>query len=92
MGVILGHHADDQAETILFRLLRGSGPAGLAGMKAKGTVAGITVLRPLLDVRRTELREYLKQRGQICARMRAISRIGMRQSRPAIPAIASGFA
>jgi tRNA(Ile)-lysidine synthetase-like protein len=65
MGVILGHHADDQAETILFRLLRGSGPAGLAGMKAKGTVAGITVLRPLLDVRRTELREYLKQRGQI---------------------------
>jgi tRNA(Ile)-lysidine synthase len=64
MGVILGHHADDQAETILLRLLRGSGPGGLAGMKGKGTVAGITVVRPLLDVRRTELREYLKQRGQ----------------------------
>ena len=64
MGVILGHHADDQAETILFRLLRGSGPAGLAGMKTKATVAGMTLVRPLLRARRIELREYLKQRGQ----------------------------
>jgi tRNA(Ile)-lysidine synthetase-like protein len=64
LGVILGHHADDQAETILLRLLRGSGPAGLAGMKTNAKVGGLTILRPLLGVRRAALREFLTQRGQ----------------------------
>jgi tRNA(Ile)-lysidine synthase len=62
-GVILGHHADDQAETILQRLLRGSGPAGLAGMAFRSRVRGVEVLRPLLKVRRRELRDYLLSRG-----------------------------
>jgi tRNA(Ile)-lysidine synthase TilS/MesJ len=64
LGVILAHHADDQAETILLRLLRGSGPAGLAGMKANAKVGGLTIVRPILSARRDELRQWLAQRGQ----------------------------
>jgi tRNA(Ile)-lysidine synthase len=63
-GVLLAHHADDQAETVLHRLLRGSGAAGLGGMSAATTVGGVRVLRPLLGVRRHELRDYLRARGQ----------------------------
>ena len=63
-GVILAHHADDQAETVLHRLLRGSGAAGLGGMKPSTTLSGVPVLRPLLNVRRDDLRAYLDSRGQ----------------------------
>lgn len=55
--VLLAHHADDQAETILFNLLRGS--AGLKGMKSHHTINGVTSLRPLLDVRRSEIDQFL---------------------------------
>src|SRR5258706_3851970 len=64
-GVILAHHADDQAETILQRLLRGSGPAGLVGMRPQTRVGGLTILRPLLGVRSGQLREYLQVQGQV---------------------------
>lgn len=57
--IVLGHHADDQAETVLLRLLRGSGPAGLAGMAAR---AGLW-LRPLLSISREELAEHLRLEG-----------------------------
>ena len=57
--VFMAHHADDQAETVLMRALEGSGPAGLAGMRA---VSG-TVVRPLLPFRRTELAAYARARG-----------------------------
>jgi tRNA(Ile)-lysidine synthase len=50
------HHADDQAETVLFRLLKGSGPAGLAGIPARGPDG---LRRPLLPFARHELREWL---------------------------------
>lgn len=63
-GVVLAHQADDQAETILLRLLRGSGPMGLAGMKERGQIGELTLLRPLLGIRRSELREFLGRRGQ----------------------------
>jgi len=58
-AILLAHHADDQAETVLLRLLRGSGPAGLAGMAAR---SGIWV-RPLLGITRAELAEHLASRG-----------------------------
>lgn len=64
LGVILAHQADDQAETIFLRLLRGSGPAGLAGMSARRQIDGLTMLRPLLKIRRSDLREFLDARRQ----------------------------
>jgi tRNA(Ile)-lysidine synthase len=62
-GVVLAHHADDQAETVVQRLLRGSGPAGLVGMRADAIVSGVRIIRPLLMVRREALREMLRERG-----------------------------
>jgi tRNA(Ile)-lysidine synthase len=63
-GVVLAHHADDQAETVLLRLLRGSGPAGLGGMARRASLGGVVVLRPLLGVRRDALRDWLRRAGQ----------------------------
>jgi tRNA(Ile)-lysidine synthase len=62
-GVLLAHHADDQAETVVQRLLRGSGPAGLVGMRADTAIGGVRIVRPLLRVRRDALRELLRARG-----------------------------
>jgi tRNA(Ile)-lysidine synthase len=58
--VAVAHTADDQAETVLAHLLRGTGPAGLAGIYP---IAG-TVVRPLLGHRRDDLRKYLRELGQ----------------------------
>lgn len=58
--VATAHTADDQAETLVAHLVRGSGLAGLAGIYP---VAGV-VVRPLLEVRRAELREWLVALGQ----------------------------
>jgi tRNA(Ile)-lysidine synthase len=63
-GVVLAHHADDQAETILLRLLRGSGASGLTGMSPRATVGGLTICRPLLGVRHDDLRALLAARAQ----------------------------
>jgi tRNA(Ile)-lysidine synthase len=57
--IAVGHTADDQAETVLLRLLEGTGLRGLAGIPP---VRG-RVIRPLLDVRRAELREALREVG-----------------------------
>ncbi len=57
--IVLAHHADDQAETVLLRLLKGSGPAGLAGMASRN---GIWI-RPLLTTAKSELRQYLAEQG-----------------------------
>ncbi|MBI1749307.1 MAG: tRNA lysidine(34) synthetase TilS [Acidobacteria bacterium] len=58
--IAVGHTVDDQAETVLARLARGTGPAGLAGIYP---VVG-HVVRPLLETRREELRRELRKRGQ----------------------------
>ncbi|MDF2118560.1 tRNA lysidine(34) synthetase TilS [Roseiarcaceae bacterium H3SJ34-1] len=58
--LMTAHHADDQAETILFRLLHGSGVAGLAGIREETQAYGLTLARPLLHLRKPELE-------QVCA-------------------------
>jgi len=58
--VCVAHTADDQAETVLAKIIRGTGPAGVAGIYP---VAGC-IVRPLIEVRRTELREYLESSKQ----------------------------
>ncbi len=63
--VAVGHTRDDQAETILHRIVRGAGPRGLAGMpRARPLGEGVSLVRPLLDVGRAELRDYLLSIGQ----------------------------
>lgn len=63
--VVLAHHADDNAETVLFRLARGS--AGYRGMQPAHEAQGICWLRPLLGIRRAMLTAYLEARGQTWA-------------------------
>jgi tRNA(Ile)-lysidine synthase len=61
--VLLGHHRDDQVETLLLQLLRGAGPHGLAGMPPMRVEAtGVTWVRPLLDIPRTRIDAYVAQR------------------------------
>jgi tRNA(Ile)-lysidine synthase len=63
--VLTAHTADDQAETILHRILRGTGIAGLAGMqRVRPLGSAATLVRPLLEVRRGEVLAYLNQIGQ----------------------------
>jgi tRNA(Ile)-lysidine synthase len=57
-AIAVGHSRDDQAETFLLRLLRGSGPQGLAGILPR---AG-RVIRPLLEISRADLRAYVSER------------------------------
>lgn len=61
--VALGHTLDDQAETVLMRLARGAGVDGLSAMTPRRLSEGITWIRPLLDVARTDLRQDLSGRG-----------------------------
>ncbi len=64
-AVAVGHTSDDQAETILQRILRGTGPRGLTGIPARRRLEeGIALVRPLLKVSRAEVRSYLLQKGQ----------------------------
>jgi tRNA(Ile)-lysidine synthase len=62
--IALGHSLNDQAETVLMRLLRGSGPSGLAGIPP---VRDKDIIRPLIGVTRREIEDYLKARN--CAHM-----------------------
>ncbi len=59
--LLTGQHRDDQAETLLFRLLRGAGVRGLAAMPAQRPLAGGYLLRPLLQVSRGELEAYARE-------------------------------
>tara|TARA_B100002052_G_scaffold130521_1_gene119801 strand:- start:1235 stop:2206 length:972 start_codon:yes stop_codon:yes gene_type:complete len=57
--IILGHHLDDQIETILFRIFRGTGMKGLSGIKRQSTLGSKVVLRPLFDLTKKEIIELL---------------------------------
>lgn len=61
--LLLAHHANDQAETLLYRLLRGSGPRGLAAMPRQRTLGKGLLLRPLLDFSRAELNQFALSEG-----------------------------
>jgi len=58
-----GHHLDDQAETVLMRLARGAGLAGLAAVRARRNEGPLAIVRPLLGWRRTELAEIVASAG-----------------------------
>jgi len=62
--VATAHTADDQAETILHRIVRGTGIRGLSGMARARPLGHATLIRPLLQVRRAELQTYLDSLGQ----------------------------
>jgi tRNA(Ile)-lysidine synthase len=63
--VATGHTADDQAETVLFHLMRGTGLTGLRGIARRRPLGdGAEVVRPLLDVSRSQVEGYLKSIGQ----------------------------
>lgn len=61
--LVTAHHRDDQVETLLLNLLRGSGPAGLGGIASDGWRGEVRLLRPLLALPRTALREYAHAAG-----------------------------
>lgn len=62
--IALAHHADDQAETVLMRLLRGTGPSGLAGIPLRRMEPeGLELVRPLLRMYKAELIRYCEQHG-----------------------------
>jgi len=60
--IALGHNLDDQAETVLMRILRGTGLSGLAGISVKRNIRGAIFIRPLLETRRSEIESFLKRR------------------------------
>lgn len=64
LHLLLGHQQDDQAETLMLRLARGSGVDGLAAMAPSAAHTDVQILRPLLDTSREDLRDYLRAQGQ----------------------------
>ncbi|MBT2290060.1 tRNA lysidine(34) synthetase TilS [Paenibacillus albidus] len=62
-SVALAHHADDQAETVVMRLLRGSGLAGLAGIRWKRIEKKVELIRPFLRINKTALVGLCKEQG-----------------------------
>lgn len=66
--LVTAHHADDNLETVLFRMLRGTGPRGLAGIPEarwlQGDAASVLLVRPFLATRRSTLEELLERLGE----------------------------
>lgn len=59
--IALGHNLDDQAETVLMRILRGTGLYGLAGILPKRNIGRYQIIRPLIEIRRKEIEVFLKK-------------------------------
>jgi tRNA(Ile)-lysidine synthase len=64
--LLLGHHRDDQVETVLLKLLRGAGPEGLGGMRALRPFARGQLWRPLLAMSRAQLHQYIDDHRLEC--------------------------
>ncbi len=62
-SIALAHHADDQAETVLMRLLRGTGLTGLSGMALKRTEKNVELIRPFLRMKKSDLIRYCEAAG-----------------------------
>jgi tRNA(Ile)-lysidine synthetase-like protein len=63
-AILLAHHADDQAETVLMRIMRGCSVAGLGAMRPRRKAGGTWLVRPLLGFEGGRLRQYLRELGQ----------------------------
>jgi tRNA(Ile)-lysidine synthase len=88
--VATGHTLDDQAETVVLRLARGSGPAALQGIRRRRG----DIVRPILDLRRGHLRDYLSSRGLTWREDRSNSDIRFarnRLRRMVMPALVEAF-
>lgn len=62
-AVLMGHHADDQAETVLKRVLEGASPVRVAGMQVVSVFDGLALWRPLLAIHKTDILAWLEIRG-----------------------------
>ncbi|MFA5145119.1 MAG: tRNA lysidine(34) synthetase TilS [Candidatus Omnitrophota bacterium] len=60
--IALGHNLDDQAETVLMRILRGTGLYGLSAMLPKKDIAGYQIVRPLIEISREEIEAFLRKK------------------------------
>lgn len=63
-NLLVAHTKEDQAETVLIRLMRGSGLEGLCGIRNKVTINDIRIIRPLLDTKKEDLKSYLRSQKQ----------------------------
>ena len=63
-AICVAHHMDDQAETLLMNLIRGTGLQGLSAMSPDRTVNGLRIIRPLLNINKEEILEYLHSKQQ----------------------------
>ncbi len=90
-AVALGHTLDDQAETVVMRLARGSGVDGLSAMAATQRIGGLTLLRPMLGLRREALRAWLAAAGMAWSEdpTNADARFDRVRARAALPALAA---
>jgi len=60
--IALGHNFNDQAETVMMRILRGTGLFGLGGILPKREIAGFQIIRPLIEVKRREIEAFLRRK------------------------------
>ena len=88
--IVTAHHADDQAETVLFRLMRGSGVAGLGGMARMSERGGLAIARPLLGVAKSALIAFAHARG--AAFVEDPSNADPRYARPRLRTLIAGLA
>ena len=94
-AVATAHHAEDQSETVLLALFRGTGPAGIGGMRPRRQLAsGIDLVRPLLRLPAGELRHYchvegvaVRNRPDQCGRRACGATPSVRRSKPSAPAL-----